>query len=404
MPRPLFIAATRQHVGKTTVSLALLSGLQKRFGRVGFIKPVGQQHVTIDEGADTAVRVDKDVQLMKEYFSLDHLDYQDMSPVIVPRAYTKAFIDGEVSTVAQEATITQSMERIRSSSGITLCEGTGHVGVGSIIGLSNAEVAKLVGADVVLVANGGIGSAFDELEMNRVMLKECGVRLRGVVLNKVMPDKVDMVRDYVGRVVRERWGVPLLGVVPDLPFLGKATLGDLEKLLEGELIAGQQHRGLHYGTQDLQCVTTAVRRFLRKTDHGQQSKGERRPLFVTHLTRDDVLLGYLAHYKRVRYQTDASGEWDSVKGVSQGEWLGALVLCGGDGEGLQQDNSPMPFLKEIASAYDAPIMLTGIPTIEATNKISKFTAKMHIGDRGRVAAAIAHYERHLDFDMLLNGL
>ena len=31
-PRPLFIAATRQHVGKTTVSLAVLSGLRKRFG------------------------------------------------------------------------------------------------------------------------------------------------------------------------------------------------------------------------------------------------------------------------------------------------------------------------------------------------------------------------------------
>jgi hypothetical protein len=41
--RPIFVAATRQHVGKTTVSLALMSGLQKRFNKVGFLKPVGQQ-------------------------------------------------------------------------------------------------------------------------------------------------------------------------------------------------------------------------------------------------------------------------------------------------------------------------------------------------------------------------
>jgi hypothetical protein len=33
--RPLYIAATRQHVGKTTVSLAVLSGLQKRFDKIG---------------------------------------------------------------------------------------------------------------------------------------------------------------------------------------------------------------------------------------------------------------------------------------------------------------------------------------------------------------------------------
>jgi AAA domain len=43
---PLFVAATRQHVGKTTVSLALINGLKKRFKEVGFIKPVGQQHVS----------------------------------------------------------------------------------------------------------------------------------------------------------------------------------------------------------------------------------------------------------------------------------------------------------------------------------------------------------------------
>jgi Mrp family chromosome partitioning ATPase len=45
--RPIFVAATKQHVGKTSTSLALLSGLQKRFDKVGFIKPVGQQHVPV---------------------------------------------------------------------------------------------------------------------------------------------------------------------------------------------------------------------------------------------------------------------------------------------------------------------------------------------------------------------
>ncbi len=34
----------RQHVGKTTASLGIISGLRKRFKNVGFIKPVGQQH------------------------------------------------------------------------------------------------------------------------------------------------------------------------------------------------------------------------------------------------------------------------------------------------------------------------------------------------------------------------
>ena len=97
-----------------------------------------------------------------------------------------------------------------------LLEGTGHVGVGSIVEMSNSRVASLLNADMVLVCNGGLGSAFDELEMNRVMCEAHGVRVRGVILNKVLPDKVEMVRDYFGRVMEQRWGLPLLGVVPDL--------------------------------------------------------------------------------------------------------------------------------------------------------------------------------------------
>ena len=52
--RPIFVAATRQHVGKTTVSLALMSGLQKRFNKVGFLKPVGQQVRTVDRAVHSA--------------------------------------------------------------------------------------------------------------------------------------------------------------------------------------------------------------------------------------------------------------------------------------------------------------------------------------------------------------
>ena len=55
----------------------------------------------------------------------------------------------------------------RGQQSITICEGTGHVGVGSVVGANNARVAAELGADVVLVANGGLGRAFDELEINR---------------------------------------------------------------------------------------------------------------------------------------------------------------------------------------------------------------------------------------------
>lgn len=41
--RPIYVAATKQHVGKTSVSLALVSHFSKRFGpeNVGYMKAVG---------------------------------------------------------------------------------------------------------------------------------------------------------------------------------------------------------------------------------------------------------------------------------------------------------------------------------------------------------------------------
>jgi len=136
----IFVAATRQHVGKTTVSLALMSGLQKRFNKVGFLKPVGQQHLPVRDESGNQLRVDKDVQVMKEYFKLDHVPYSAMSPVIIPSGYTARYIDGEVSNEAQCAAIRRAHETISSGSDVVLAEGTGHVGVGSVVEVSNGHV------------------------------------------------------------------------------------------------------------------------------------------------------------------------------------------------------------------------------------------------------------------------
>lgn len=48
--------------------------------------------------------------------------------------------------------------------------------------------------DVVCIALGGLGSSFDQLAMNRELLVKHNVRLRGVILNKVNPSKIDMIQ------------------------------------------------------------------------------------------------------------------------------------------------------------------------------------------------------------------
>jgi dethiobiotin synthetase len=55
----------------------------------------------------------------------------------------------------------------------------------SLVDASNADIAALVGAKIVLVANGGLGNSFDELQLNRTMCEKVGVEIAGVIINKV---------------------------------------------------------------------------------------------------------------------------------------------------------------------------------------------------------------------------
>ena len=157
--QPIYVAATRQHVGKTTTCLALMAGLKKRFPHtVGFMKPVGQQCVPVySDLLGKEIRVDKDVALMKEHFAIHRCDYKHMSPVLIPKGYTKDYIDGKISHEEQLHSIKEAYHYISSSNEVVLCEGTGHSAVGSIVSASNAQVASTIGAKMILVANGGLG-------------------------------------------------------------------------------------------------------------------------------------------------------------------------------------------------------------------------------------------------------
>ncbi len=63
--RHVYLAATGQNRGKTTVSLGVLDGFQRRGLSTGFLKPVGQRTI-IEEG----VPADEDAVLMKQVFGL----------------------------------------------------------------------------------------------------------------------------------------------------------------------------------------------------------------------------------------------------------------------------------------------------------------------------------------------
>ncbi len=228
--KKVFVAATGQDQGKTTVSLGLMSAFNKACPPVGFIKPVGQRYVECD-----GVRVDEDVALMRSIFPSD-CGLGDMSPVTVGRSFTRDYIRDPHPDVLNKR-IFDSFQRMAAGKQSVVIEGTGHAGVGSVFDTSNADVAHLLGADVILVAGGGIGKPIDEVLLNESLFADRGVKLIGVILNKVVPAKLDDIRQAVTAGLRRK-GIDLLGCIPYEPDLAKPSVRQVLDEIEGEVLNG----------------------------------------------------------------------------------------------------------------------------------------------------------------------
>ena len=139
-----------------------------------------------------------------------------------------------------------------------------------------------------------------------------------------------------------------------------------------------------------------------------QEQKAKRPLVVTHASRDDLFLGFLAHHQKAV----ASQSLGADEEPRDEDWAGAMVLgCGTSanfpdlsGEPKREECEPMSYLTKMAAEVNAPVLLTKLGTFDALETITSFTAKHNIRDRARLRAAIEHYEPQIDFDALLGAV
>jgi BioD-like phosphotransacetylase family protein len=226
--RQVYLAATGMNRGKTTFALGLLAALMERGLVTAFTKPVGQRYAIVD-----GIPADEDAILVRAAFGLTD-PYELMSPVHIPRGFTNAFIRGDI-VEDLGARIEAAHARLVEGREALLIEGTGHAGVGAVIGLSNADVAARLGAPALIVSEAGVGRPIDEIVLNAALFAQHGVPLAGAIVNKVDlgadPSLAGLLRQGLAR-----HGIELLGVLPYRPILAHPTLAMLLEQLHGELL------------------------------------------------------------------------------------------------------------------------------------------------------------------------
>jgi dethiobiotin synthase len=273
MAKNLFIAATGKDVGKSTISFAMIHHLLAQKYRVGFMKPVGQRWLESPWG-----EVEEDVILMKQYFHLEEAPL-DMNPIVIKKGFTEHYLKSLIKPNLS-IKITDAYQKVAENKDIIVIEGTGHAGVGAVLDKSNADVAKLLQARVLLLVGGGIGNAIDQLDLNYHYFRSKGVQVIGIIVNKVAMEKYDKVNRAISAYCKAK-KIHFFGMIPYSPILSNPTLGQIIAELKPEIFFETNERRVV--VDDFLVVASQIEEFI---DYFDEKRGNQ--LLVMPSTRIDI--------------------------------------------------------------------------------------------------------------------
>ena len=375
--RQLYLAATGQNRGKTTAALGLFDGFVQKGLNAGFMKPVGQRTV-IDQGEPA----DEDAVLMRVTFDLQE-PYSVLSPVHIPRGFTKSYIAGEV--------VEDLGDRIAKAHGtfaghdVLLIEGTGHAGVGAVIGLSNAVVAAKLGAPAIIVSEGGVGRPIDEIVLNASLFARHGVPVAGAIVNKVDVKAQPGIQTVLERGLAP-YEIRLLGILPVRPILSNPTL---EMILEG--VSGET---LHQGP-DLERVIDGVAIGAMEPGHMLERVGPG-TLVIVPGDREDVILTLTTAHLMGTPRTATTEELTSPTLELDDGHAGAAI-------GLVLTGGYRPRKAVIEAIRRADLFATLVPkdTYTVASEVHDLLVKTHAADLEKIELIKELVANNLDIDRIL---
>lgn len=358
----IFLSSIHQDAGKTTVSLGLYSVLRERKLKTAFMKPIGQQYVSVGD-----MNIDKDSYLIGEVFHTAKR-FKEMSPVTIGRGYTENYILNPHKERLRES-IEQAFKTLSKGKDVMIVEGTGHAGVGSVIDFSNADVASLLGSKAIIICEGGIGRAIDELMLNKALFDLKGVEILGVIVNKVLEEKYEKIKNVVARGLEHK-GIRLLGVIPVLPMLSAPTVEQVKNNLKLRVLCGEESINRRVRHTIVAAMEPYNMIHYLKDETLVLTSGDR---------VDNILVAVTSHLIR-------DGRTFQIAGI---------ILTGG--------LIPDPKIVELLKESHIPVLISDDDTYSMAAKIDHLICKIQKTDVDKIAEAKQLVKRYVDVDMILQN-
>src|SRR6185503_13695139 len=264
--------------------------------------------------------------------------------------------------------IEKAFDRVAWEKDFVLCEGSGHAGVGSVFDLSNAQVASILKAKVVIVSRGGIGKPIDEVVLNLALFEKEGVEVIGVILNKVTPDKVPLVADFARRGLKRK-GLELLGVIPHQPILSHPSVDSIRAELKASLLNSDQE--IYNLVAEVVVGAMGVNNAMSYIRKGV--------LLITPGDREDLLLAVAA-----------------AVGSNGAPRLAGIILTG--------DLAPRDNLLKIIRGLPFPVLLCREDIYPVASRVHDLIVKTHPKETEKIALIRDLIAEHVDVNKILKAL
>lgn len=214
---------TRQNVGLTSISLGLVRALQHQGFRVGFAKPIGQADVANDHS----------IHFARAICQTDAPD-----SILIIQA-NERLAGGQESELLEE--VVSLCMRAAEDTDVLVVEGMHTDAIHPFTPRLNAEIARSLKAELILVASAKQGNALEEIIHMAQRMSKVGCHIAGAIINKAPTNfDIETVRQILGDIT-------LWGVVPYNATLVAPRTLDVTRhlnariLVEGDL-AGRRMR------------------------------------------------------------------------------------------------------------------------------------------------------------------
>ncbi len=360
MSRSVYLTAMGPASGKSIVALGVVELLSHRVSRLGFFRPVIR----------TAEPPDNDMELIRSRY---HLDTDHVAHALTSDD-VRAMAGGgrtEAADVAM-AEVVAAYKALEARSDMVVIEGTDFTGVSSPIEFEvNARVANHLGAPVLAVVNGhgrDVGEIRGAVRLGEESLLAQGDTVLALIVNRVDPALLEAVAEMLAA---RPAGSPPAWAIPEDETLRHATLGELARALDAELLAGSPD-DLTREARHVRVAAMSVANLLDRLEDGT--------VLLTPGDRPDVLLAAAL--------TRQSEAFPSVTGV---------VLTGG----LRPDPRVAQLLEGQGDGTKAlPLLLVESDTFDTATEAAGVEGALTPDNERKVEAALGLFEAHVDLAAL----